>query len=63
MAQRREWVNDRSYYPGYVQIYILAVHSAGNVIFAPNDTISAEKQSNAIWDAVRGTHSIPGKKK
>ena len=29
----------------------------GDVIFAPNDTISVEKRSNVMWATVRGAHT------
>ena len=37
--------------------------SVGDVIFAPNDTISVEKRSNVMWAVIRGAHKIPRKKK
>ena len=36
--------------------------SVGDVIFAPNDTISVEKRSNVMWAVIRGAHKIPRKK-
>ena len=30
----------------------------GDVIMIPNDTISAQKRTNASWAAIRGTHNI-----
>ena len=35
----------------------------GDVIFAPNDTISAQKRTNASWAAIRGAYKISKKTK
>ena len=33
----------------------------GDVIITPNDTISAQKRTNASWAAIRGAHKISKK--
>ena len=33
----------------------------GDVIITPNDTISAQKRTNASWAAIRGSHKISKK--
>ena len=33
----------------------------GDVIFTPNDTISAQNRTNASWAAIRGAHKISKK--
>ena len=33
----------------------------GDVIFTPNDTISAQKRTNVSWAATRGAHKISKK--
>ena len=43
--------------------YWALVLAVSDVIFAPSDTISVEKNTNVMWDAVRGAHKIPRKKK
>ena len=35
----------------------------GDVIFAPNDTISVETRTDIMWAKIRGAHKIPRKKK
>ena len=38
-------------------------NNVGDMICAPNDTISVQKRSNGMWDAIRGAHKIPRKRK
>ena len=38
-------------------------HLVGDVIFAPNDKISAQKRTTVMWAVLRGAHTIPKKKK
>ena len=41
----------------------IAAPLVGDAIFVPNDTISVQKRTNAMWAAIRGAHRISKKNK